>query len=43
MGDPDYLKRIISNLVLNAVQAMPNGGTLTIKSTAMGGEFVINS
>lgn len=30
MADPDYLKRIASNLVLNAVQAMPNGGKLTI-------------
>ncbi len=30
MADPDYLKRILSNLTLNAVQAMPNGGKLTI-------------
>ena len=30
MADPDYLKRIFSNLTLNAVQAMPNGGKLTI-------------
>jgi len=30
MADPDYLKRIVSNLTLNAAQAMPNGGTLTI-------------
>ncbi len=30
MTDPDYLNRIINNLVLNAVQAMPNGGTLSI-------------
>jgi signal transduction histidine kinase/HAMP domain-containing protein len=43
MGDPDYLKRIINNLVLNAVQAMPNGGTLIVKGTCDGqsGEFVL--
>jgi len=28
--EPTYMKRILGNLVLNAVQAMPNGGTLTI-------------
>ncbi|HMK94338.1 MAG TPA: ATP-binding protein [Candidatus Limnocylindrales bacterium] len=32
MADPDFLKRIISNLVLNAVQAMPQGGKLTVKT-----------
>ena len=32
MADPHYLKRIMENLVLNAVQAMPNGGKLTIRS-----------
>jgi len=30
MADPDYLKRIAANLTLNAVQAMPEGGKLTI-------------
>ena len=30
MADPDYLKRIAANLILNAVQAMPKGGKLTI-------------
>ena len=34
MADPDYLKRIVSNLTLNAVQAMPNGGKLTIRAFA---------
>ncbi len=32
MADPDYLKRIASNLILNAVQAMPNGGKLAINA-----------
>ena len=34
MADPDYIKRIVSNLTLNAIQAMPNGGKLTIRAYA---------
>ena len=34
MADPDYLKRIAANLTLNAVQAMPKGGKLTIHAYA---------
>jgi signal transduction histidine kinase len=30
LADPDFLKRIMVNLTLNAIQAMPNGGKLTI-------------
>jgi len=32
MADPDILKRIFGNLVINAVQAMPKGGKLTIQA-----------
>jgi signal transduction histidine kinase len=32
MADPDYLKRIVGNLTLNAVQAMPDGGKLIIRA-----------
>lgn len=39
--DPEYIKRIITNLVLNAVQAMPNGGKLTIEAYEKGGDNII--
>jgi PAS domain S-box-containing protein len=32
IADPDYLKRIVGNLILNAVQAMPHGGRLSVRS-----------
>jgi PAS domain S-box-containing protein len=32
IADPSLLKRILTNLVNNAVQAMPNGGKLTIRT-----------
>ncbi len=32
MADPEQLSQIFRNLILNAVQAMPEGGDLTIKS-----------
>ena len=34
--DPDLFHRVLSNLVLNAIDAMPEGGTLTIRTNAVG-------
>ena len=41
-SDPNLLKRILTNLSLNAVQAMPKGGTLTLKSVFKKGYAVIS-
>ncbi|MGD6852101.1 MAG: ATP-binding protein [Candidatus Bathyarchaeia archaeon] len=40
--DGDYLKRALSNLVMNAVQAMPNGGKLTLKTIKVGNKVQIS-
>ncbi len=34
--DPSYMKRILTNLISNAIQAMPNGGKLKIKASRKG-------
>ncbi len=41
VADPDLLKRILSNLVNNAVQAMPHGGKLSLHAYREEGETVI--
>ena len=41
MADPDVLKRILSNLVTNAVQAMPEGGKISIKSYKEAKDLII--
>jgi PAS domain S-box-containing protein len=40
--DVTFLKRILVNLVTNAVQAMPNGGKLTIRAFEKTGKVFIN-
>ncbi len=39
--DIAYLRRILTNLITNAIQAMPEGGKLTINATAQKGTVVI--
>jgi len=40
--DQSYVQRIITNLTNNAIQAMPNGGKLTIKVTRKNGKALIS-
>lgn len=38
--DPELLKRVLINLVTNSIQAMPNGGTLTIAAQTIDKEKI---
>ena len=40
-ADPELLHRAISNLVLNAMDVMPEGGTLTLRSRSDDGKAII--
>jgi two-component system, NtrC family, nitrogen regulation sensor histidine kinase NtrY len=40
-ADPELLHRALSNLVLNAMDAMPNGGMLTLRSRRDGDKVII--
>ena len=40
--DETYLRRILTNLVVNAVQAMPNGGNLTIQANKEKAKLIIS-
>jgi PAS domain S-box-containing protein len=42
VADPDYINRILYNLVNNAAQAMPEGGKLTISAVKDNKEIVIS-
>jgi PAS domain S-box-containing protein len=40
-GDPGKLKRVFQNLLSNAIEAMPDGGTITVRSTVDGNKSVV--
>jgi PAS domain S-box-containing protein len=41
-SDAAYLKRALTNLTINALQAMPNGGELTVKAFSQNGKTKIS-
>jgi signal transduction histidine kinase len=41
-ADREYLRQTLLNLILNGLQAMPEGGTLTLKANASNGNFLIS-
>lgn len=42
IADPRLMRRVFANLILNAVQAMSNGGTLTISAATDDGSVMIS-
>jgi len=40
--DPQMMRRVLTNLILNAVQAMPRGGKLTIRVSKSGETILIS-
>lgn len=41
VGDPDKLKQVVLNLCQNAVEAMPRGGTLGVRSAEENGSVIL--
>ena len=40
-SDPIILRRILTNLIINAIQAMPQGGNLSVSATKQNGKIVL--
>ncbi|MDD5687863.1 MAG: ATP-binding protein [Elusimicrobia bacterium] len=43
MAAEEQIKQVFMNLILNAIQAMPNGGTITITTEAESGKWEVGS
>jgi len=41
-ADREYLRQTLLNLILNGLQAMPEGGTLALEATMLKGDFLIS-
>ena len=41
-ADREYVRQTLLNLILNGLQAMPEGGTLTLKANTSNGNFLIS-
>ena len=41
MMDPTIIRRVFTNLIMNAIQAMPNGGELRINASEANGEHLV--
>ncbi|MCC6293350.1 MAG: sensor histidine kinase [Bryobacterales bacterium] len=39
--DPEYLEQVLLNLMINAIEASPDGGTVTLSATESGGRISI--
>jgi two-component system sensor histidine kinase HydH len=40
--DPEQIKQVLMNLLINAIQAQPNGGGIVLTGKADGGEYILS-